>query len=115
MDAQCISNTTRVCPKALEKHFFSLTVADCCAVHHDFVLKAVARSYSLDEAARGTKEASRKCAAVDAESGTNFIQPLCLSSNLRQRHKVVEHMSETIVAVIICAVSGEHGGHKWFF
>ena len=26
MDAQCISNTTRVCPKALEKHFFLLDV-----------------------------------------------------------------------------------------
>ena len=24
MDAQCISNTTRVCPKAKEKHFFLL-------------------------------------------------------------------------------------------
>ena len=24
MDAQCISNTTRVCPKAMEKHFFLL-------------------------------------------------------------------------------------------
>ena len=26
MDAQCISNTTRVCPKALEKHFFLLYI-----------------------------------------------------------------------------------------
>ena len=25
MDAQCISNTTRVCLKAMEKHFFLLT------------------------------------------------------------------------------------------
>ena len=24
MDAQCISNTTRICPKALEKHLFLL-------------------------------------------------------------------------------------------
>ena len=28
MDAQCISNTTRVCPKAMEKHFFLLFIDD---------------------------------------------------------------------------------------
>ena len=28
MDAQCISNTTRVCLKAMEKHFFLLPHSD---------------------------------------------------------------------------------------
>ena len=31
MDAQCISNTTRVCPKAMEKHFFLLNQATISA------------------------------------------------------------------------------------
>ena len=43
MDAQCISNTTRVCLKALEKHFFLLYLNDRVekdkGSHHHFSLR----------------------------------------------------------------------------
>ena len=38
MDAQCISNTTRVCLKAMEKHFFLLHV-DWIMTRHTLIKK----------------------------------------------------------------------------
>ena len=43
MDAQCISNTTRVCLKAKEKHFFLLPTARCSLWGWMLLRRATAR------------------------------------------------------------------------